>query len=190
MDIKFNKNSFISLACFTAFIFFPTYALAQYCVADQNANIVGACWDDYNLCSRSPKMFSQSCMLLQGQQQQIDYSGGWNKVIQDQKDRDQAAEQRRNASNPRLLPLAGGSSFVSPDTEAVIINTLNHALEFDAPNTTQNWRNQNRGSSGTVTVYGVDKSEYGAICRTFQITLGRESVQGSACRDGGRWMWQ
>lgn len=195
MDIKYNKKSFISRACFIAFIFFPTYALAQYCVADQSGNIVGGCYGDYNSCNMLYKAYGQSCMLQQPQQQQqeIDYSGGWNKNIREMNERtnryNQAVEQARNESNPKLLPLASNIG-ISRDTEAVIMNTLNHSLEFDSPNTTQNWINKSRGSSGTVTVYGVETSQYGAICRTFQITLEKESIQGSACRDNGRWVWQ
>ena len=192
MDIKYNKKSIISRTCFIVLIFFPTYVLAQFCVADQSGNIVGGCYGDYYSCNSSYKTYGQSCMQRQ-QQQEIDYSGGWNKNIREMNERNerenQAVEKSRNDSNPKLLPLAGGKTGISADTEAVILNILNHALEFDSPNTTQNWRNQSRGSSGTVTVYGTETSQYGAICRTFQITLNKESVQGSACRENGRWIW-
>jgi surface antigen len=116
---------------------------------------------------------------------------GYMRGLQDRQRQEQIAIDN---TDPRLLPLSP-SGGISRYTQQLIFSALSSQLEMTTGLSSQNWRNENVGSSGTVTVYSQRTNPNGMPCREFELSLAAasdgvsRSLNGTACRSGSGWQW-
>jgi hypothetical protein len=104
------------------------------------------------------------------------------------------ARQRAN-TDPRLAPLSP-SGGLSQRSQQAIWSTLNSLLETSTGNSQKRWVSDeyNTRTTGSVTVYNVEVSQFGLPCRKFRLDIVFPNgvtgdVDGSACREQGGWRW-
>lgn len=174
----------------------PTAAMstAMFCAIDGYNNEYGCSW--YNLagCRQFMAMVpGGACVMREVKAPGTEASSNEPQAPQSNS-RQPSLEENRRRSNQKLLPLAPADSYLSPETEGVILSVLFGALEFDPENAVRNWENKSRGTSGTVTVFAIRKSQFDDPCRSFSIRMKWKSseeklLKGSACRHDGKWSW-
>lgn len=183
---------------------FSMSAHADFCAVD-NFGTISTCFPTLNMC-RSWVSGSRGGCVVRGDMPQPQQAPPtfWDtlKEIGEQNRREAQGQQeaqeqlqRERASNdPRLLPLVEANTFLSMESQATILSTLQRALEMDAGGSVREWRNNNVGSFGKVFVDTESQNRYGDTCRDFRISLNASgqptrSVEGTACRKNGRWEW-
>jgi len=155
-----------------------------------------ACYPSLDMCNSTIQYGNGSCVFQQAQQH---LQNSWPGVLietlqQNQNNQNNANAAIRAATDSRLLPLCIDGGGISAESQTKIFTTLNSALEFDNSGITRGWRNDNVGSSGTVTVGDTVKNKYQTPCREFKLTLttreGKSSqMLSAACRNNNQWVW-
>ena len=97
------------------------------------------------------------------------------------KDQQNIEESRKNA--PALQPLVENGVLLTATTAAIIMGTLNSALDNDSSGSMRYWQNPSTKASGTVTVY----DDLSNSCRGVQITLDSKSMRSTACKESNGW---
>lgn len=120
-------------------------------------------------------------------------SGAMEGYMRGMQERQRQEQIAIDNTDPRLLPLSpyGG---ISQYSQQLIFSTLSSQLEMTTGFSRQNWRNENAGSSGTVSVYSQKINPNGVPCREFELGLTASdgtsrSLSGTACRTGSGWQW-
>ena len=127
--------------------------------------------------------------ILQGINQSQSQSQNDNQGLQ------AALERERANTDPRLAPLSPNGGL-SQRSQQAIWSTLNSLLETSTGNSQKRWVSDeyNTRTTGSVTVYNVEVSQFGLPCRKFRLDIVFPNgvtgeVDGSACREQGGWRW-
>jgi hypothetical protein len=96
------------------------------------------------------------------------------------------------AQNLGFLKDAAVSYFDDKDV-AMLMETVDAALDEQQPHAVREWKNPGTGNSGKAEVLGTVKSATGAACKRLRITnVARNGVSGRAshtfCKETDKWM--
>ncbi len=182
---------------------FSMSAHADFCAVN-NFGTISTCFLTLDMCRSWVSGSGGGCVFRGNAPQPQQLPTLWDSIKEsvEQNRREEQAQQeaqeqlqRERASvYPKLLPLVTVDTSLSKESESIILSTLQRALEMDAGSSRREWRNNNVGSSGEVTVDTESQNRYGDTCRDFRISLNvsgqpTHTVEGTACRKNGRWVW-
>ena len=175
---------------------YSTLAVADtmFCAIDGYNNEYGCSWYNLASCRQFIAMVPGGACVMRESKPTTQDSRSTEPPAARRIQPQQSLEESRRKSNQKLLPLAPPDSYLTPETEAIILSALVGALELDPENSTRNWQNAARGSSGTVTVLAIRKNQFDDPCRSFVVTMKWRSLEqrllnGTACRHDGKWNW-